>query len=101
MIVEKVGASTGHTVGTVFDVGADVQMSYSFGDVILRDQILIHDAQGFFAFSGDSGSLIVEQATKRAVGLLFAYSFDGTRGFFGIANHLNKALAALGATLVI
>jgi hypothetical protein len=98
--VEKIGAGTGFTVGTIFDAEADLVITHPYGTVTLRNQILIKNRNGYFAFSGDSGSLVVDRATKRAVGLLWAYSFDREQGFFGIANRLDKVLAALGATLV-
>jgi Peptidase family S64 len=100
MEVEKIGAGTGHTLGTIFDAEADFVVMHSFGAVTLRDQILIHNGEGYFAFSGDSGSLIVERSAKRAIGLLCAYSYDREQGFFGIANRLDRVLAGLAATLV-
>ena len=57
MPVEKIGRATGYTAGTVFDIAADFPIPYSFGDVTLRDQILIHNPEHYFAFAGDSGSL--------------------------------------------
>ncbi len=99
MAVEKVGRATGYTAGAVFDAAADFEMPYGFGAVTLRDQILIHNPEGYFAFSGDSGSLIVERDTKRAVGLLCGYSHSEERGFYGVANHIEKVLDAIGATL--
>ena len=101
LVVEKIGPATGYRVGTVFDVSADFDVTYSFGKVTLRDQILIRSPRGPFSFTGDSGSLLVAQESKRAVGLLCAYSFSRAQGFFGIANHLQTVLTALGATLVI
>jgi len=100
MAVEKIGRATGYRTGTVFDVEAEFPIQYSFGSVTLRDQILIHNPEGFFALSGDSGSLIVDRATKRAIGLLCGCSYDGERGFYGVANHLDRVLRALDVTLV-
>ena len=100
MKVEKIGAGTGYTAGTVFDSDADFVIAHPYGTVTLCGQILIHNREGYFAFSGDSGSLIVQRPTKRAVGLLCAYSYAPEQGFFGIANRLDNVLAALGATLV-
>ena len=100
MAVEKVGAGTGHTTGTIFDISADLSTKYAFGPVTLHNQILIRGAGRTFAFSSDSGSLIVARDTKRAVGLLCAYAYDGDKGFYGVANHLNKVLSALDVTLV-
>jgi hypothetical protein len=47
-----------------------------------------------FSDSGDSGSLILDRATQRAVGLLFAGSSTHT-----VANHIGVVLAALKITL--
>jgi len=99
MAVEKVGRATGHTTGTVFDAAADFEMPYGFGAVTLRAQILIQSPDGGFAFSGDSGSLIVERETKRAVGLLCGYSHSEERGFYGVANHIDTVLDTLSVTL--
>jgi len=100
MAVEKIGRATGYQTGTVFDVDADFPVQYSFGAVTLRNQILIHNPEGFFAFSGDSGSLIVERGTKKAIGLLCGCSYTRERGFYGVANHLDRVLRALDVTLV-
>jgi hypothetical protein len=100
MPVEKVGRATGYTTGTIFDVAADFPIPYSFGHVTLRDQILIQNPEGDFAFSGDSGSLIVDRNTKAAVGLLCGCSYSRERGFYGVANHLDRVLGNLGVTLV-
>jgi hypothetical protein len=100
MPIEKVGRATGYTTGTVFDIAADFPIPYSFGQVTLRDQILIQNPEGDFAFSGDSGSLIVDRDTKTAVGLLCGCSYSRERGFYGVANHLDKVLSTLGVTLV-
>lgn len=99
MKVMKTGRTTGHTNGTVFDILADVNVEYedASGNPFVAtfiDQIVV--TPGAFSTSGDSGSLIVDRATKRATGLLFAGSASHT-----IANHIRDVLAALGVTLVI
>jgi len=99
MPVEKIGRATGYTAGTVFDIAADFPIPYSFGDVTLRDQILIHNPEHYFAFAGDSGSLIVDRETKTAVGMLCGCSYSTAHGFYGVANHLDKVLDALAVTL--
>jgi hypothetical protein len=100
MPIEKVGRATGYTTGTVFDIAADFPIPYSFGHITLRDQILIQNPEGDFAFSGDSGSLIVDRDAKTAVGLLCGCSYSSERGFYAVANHLHRVLNALRATLV-
>lgn len=96
MRVHKTGRTTGYTTGTIFDVSADVSVSYDSGMLIFEDQILIRgDARGLFSDAGDSGSVIVERSTRRAVALLFAGSETHT-----VANHLSGVLARLAVNLV-
>ena len=95
MVVEKMGATTGHTLGTVTDVSADFQIDeYLTGTVFLEDQIQISDGAAPFCSFGDSGSLVVDTATKQATGLLAV-----NMGGFALANHLSDVLADLGAVL--
>ncbi len=96
MRVEKTGRTTGYTTGTVFDVSATVTVHYDLGDLIFEDQILIRADPGSFSDVGDSGALIVDQASGRGTGLLI-----GGAAEFTIANHLGDVLAALNARLVI
>jgi hypothetical protein len=95
MQVHKFGRTTGYRAGRITSVETDVTVGYEMGDVQFNDQILIvgHNAQPFSA-GGDSGSLIVERGSNRAVGLLFAGSSSHT-----IANHIGDVLQALGVTL--
>ena len=99
MLVMKTGRTTGHTRGKVFDIHADTNVPYEdkHGNEFIatfREQILIVGTGGSFSTNGDSGSLIVDRATKRATGLLFAGSSTHT-----VANHIEDVLAALGVTL--
>ena len=97
MVVHKFGRTTGFTVGRVTSIETDVNVEYEMGVVTFTDQILIRglDAQPFSA-SGDSGSLILERSSNRAVGLLFAGSSSHT-----IANHIDDVLRALNVRLVV
>lgn len=95
MRVHKVGRTTGYTTGTVFDVSADVSVTYDMGAVTFRDQVLIRGAGRRFSAAGDSGSVIVDRATRRPTALLFAGSPTHT-----VANHLSDVLAQLGVTVV-
>ncbi len=100
MLVMKTGRTTGFTKGKVFDVSADVNVPYEdkHGNKFVAtfsDQILIVGTPGEFSTNGDSGSLIVDQASKQATGLLFAGSSSHT-----IANHIGVVLEKLGVTLV-
>jgi hypothetical protein len=100
MHVEKVGRTTGHTCGIVEDVDFDYKCPYSFGDVLMENQILIRGNGDFFALGGDSGSLVVDTTSRRATGLLFAITHaEGT--FFAVANHMNDVLSALSVRLIV
>ena len=96
MRVHKVGRTTGYTTGTVFDVSADVTVTYEMGQVVFQDQVLIQGTAGMFSDAGDSGSLIVDRATQRVTALLFAGSPSHT-----IANHISDVLAQLSVSMVI
>jgi hypothetical protein len=96
MKVHKTGRTTGYRTGVVFDVSADVRVDYDGGTATFENQVLIKgDTAKAFSDAGDSGSLIVDRATKRATALLFAGSSSHT-----IGNHIADVLAALDVTLV-
>jgi hypothetical protein len=95
MKVMKTGRTTGFTTGTINDLTADVKVKYGIGTITFADQIIIVGGARPFSDSGDSGSLIVEQTGKRAVGLLFAGSDQ-----FTIANHIEDVLEQLQVSLV-
>jgi len=97
MVVHKFGRTTGFTVGRVTSIETDVNVEYDMGIVTFTDQLIIRglDAHPFSA-SGDSGSLILERSTNKAVGLLFAGSSSHT-----IANHIDNVLRALRVKLVL
>jgi hypothetical protein len=95
MIVEKFGRTTGYRAGRITSLDTDITITYDTGNFTFESQIVVVglNRQAFSA-AGDSGSLIVERQTKKAVGLLFAGSSSHT-----IANHLDKVLAALQVEL--
>lgn len=96
MIVHKFGRTTSYTVGRITSIATDVKVSYDTGDFSFEDQIIIvGENSTSFSASGDSGSLILERSSKKAVGLLFAGSSSHT-----IANHINDVLGALKIKLV-
>lgn len=97
MVVHKFGRTTGFTVGRITSVETDVSVAYEGGTATFDNQIIIVglSAQPFSA-AGDSGSLILERSTNKAVGLLFAGSSTHT-----IANHISNVLSALGVTLTL
>jgi len=94
--VEKVGRTTGYTIGEVNDISADVNVDYDAGNAVFLDQVLVRGERGSFSDSGDSGSLIVDRASKRATALLFAGSKTVT-----IGNPIDVVLQQLEASLVI
>lgn len=97
MVVHKFGRTTGFTVGRITSVETDVSVQYEGGVATFDNQIIIVglSAQPFSA-GGDSGSLILERSTNKAVGLLFAGSSTHT-----IANHISDVLKALSVTLTL
>jgi hypothetical protein len=95
MIVHKFGRTTGYRVGFVDATMMDVSVDYNIGTLKFDDQIIIKGLNGEpFSDEGDSGALVVERTTSRAVGLLFAGSASHT-----IANHIDDVLQALNVTL--
>jgi len=96
MEVEKFGRTTGYRVGRVTSIDTDVQVQYDAGLLTFAGQILVEGVNGQpFSAAGDSGSLILERASRKAIGLLFAGSVSHT-----IANHIEDVLQELGITLV-
>jgi hypothetical protein len=96
MIVHKFGRTSTYTVGRVVSIDTDVNVGFSAGTLVFESQIIIQGivANQPFSQSGDSGSLILERGTNRAVGLLFAGSVTHT-----IANHIDTVLQALSVRL--
>lgn len=95
MAVHKFGRTTSYTVGQVKSIDTDVTVGYETGNFIFQEQIIIVGSSGSpFSAAGDSGSLILQRGTNKAVGLLFAGSNTHT-----IANHLGDVLQALKVTL--
>jgi hypothetical protein len=83
MAVQKVGRTSGRTLGKVVALDFDVQVNFSSGwtqasttkVALFRDQIIIEGRRGKpFVRGGDSGSLVFEEVKQcpRAVGLVFA-----------------------------
>lgn len=70
--VRKHGRTTLHTIGVVMDVAADIKVRFGTNLAHFEDQLAITGVGGAFSNGGDSGSLIVDAVTRRAVGLLFA-----------------------------
>jgi hypothetical protein len=98
MEVHKFGRSTQYTVGRVVSVDADVTVkSYNF-----RKQIMIQGlTDKVFAEDGDSGALVLERGSQKAVGLLFGAGINSDGTVHALANHIDDVLKALNVTLVL
>jgi hypothetical protein len=88
--VEKSGRTTGHLVGTVDLIGVTASVNYAAFPNTRIAQFANQILTGPISQGGDSGSLVVDRATKRAVGLLFAGSDKVT-----IINPINRVLDLL------
>jgi hypothetical protein len=67
--VQKLGRTTGYTIGKIIAIGATVQVQYDRGVYTFRDQIITD----YMSQGGDSGSLLCDMGGN-ATGLLFAGS---------------------------
>jgi hypothetical protein len=102
--VKKSGRTTGLTRSAISGLNATISVTYdnecAGGTAFTKTftgQIVIANKGSRFLDSGDSGSLMVEDAASnpRAVGLLFAGSSSTA-----IANPIGEVLSFLGATMV-
>jgi hypothetical protein len=92
MDVVKSGRTTQTTAGRVTAIDATVAVGYgSSGVAYYRNQIMTTD----MSKGGDSGSLLMSRADRKAVGLLFAGSNVVT-----IHNYINNVSMALGVEVV-
>jgi hypothetical protein len=102
--VKKSGRTTGLTRSSISGLNATVSVAYdnecaggAAFTKTFQNQIIISNKGSRFLNSGDSGSLMVEDAdpNPRAVGLLFAGSSS-----LAVANPINEVLSFLNATMV-
>lgn len=102
--VKKSGRTTGLSRSSIDALNASVSVSYenecAGGTAFTKTytgQIIVKNRGSKFLAGGDSGSLMVEDASNnpRAVGLLFAGSST-----LAVANPINEVLSFLGATMV-
>jgi hypothetical protein len=97
MEVVKVGRTTGETVGTIKDIHFRFICPYpDVGNVGYLDQVFCTR----YSNGGDSGSLVLEHKTGKAVGLHFAGFPDKTGVMGSVFNPIDQVLQALGVTLV-
>ncbi|MBV8369576.1 MAG: hypothetical protein JO036_11705 [Candidatus Eremiobacteraeota bacterium] len=98
MLVHKFGRTSRYTYGLVTDPEFDVNL-YSRRQgawITYVNQIRIEPVgMQPFSASGDSGALVLEAATNRAIGVLL-----GGGPPFSVANHLFRVLEGLGLMLV-
>jgi hypothetical protein len=89
--VSSAGRTSHYTVGRIVSIDCDLKI----GRTVFRRQILVEAAgTGRFAIAGDSGAVLCERSSQRAVGLLFA---GGER--IAAAHHIADVLDALGLEL--
>ena len=94
--VAKHGRTTNFTTGAVVDVSFDGYVSYNgAGTAWFEDQVVVRGFDGPFSQPGDSGSLILEDATSHPVALLFAGDQRLT-----LANPIDAVLNRFGASIV-
>jgi hypothetical protein len=92
MTITKTGRTSHTTTGRVIGLAARLRIQYTgVGKVGFRDQVLCTR----YSKPGDSGSLVLDKKTKRAVGLHFA---GGPKGSF--FNPISEVLRALRIVLV-
>lgn len=93
MIVYKVGRTSNYTEGTIRDVDFRLQVPYGsgLGDIGFINQVLCTN----FTEGGDSGALVLDKKTNKAVGLHFCGGNAGS-----VFNQIDLVLEALGVKLV-
>jgi hypothetical protein len=94
--VRKHGRTTGHTIGFIEDVSADIDIRYGSKIASFVNLIAIKGAGSVpFSQGGDSGSLIVDAVTLNPVGLLFAGDNN-----FTWANPIDSVLDYFGVNII-
>jgi hypothetical protein len=97
MRVMKTGRTSFFTEGTIEDVSFRGPFSFSVGQCIFTNQVVVSGRNGQpFGMGGDSGSVVVDEATKQATALLFAVANTVT-----FCNPLPSVLGLLGVRIVV
>jgi hypothetical protein len=98
MKITKFGRTSGRTTGQVLDVNFRTTVTYAgIGAVGFIDQVLCTR----YTEPGDSGSLVIDKASGRAVGLHFSGSAaSGENRGSSIFNPIGEVLSALNVKLV-
>jgi hypothetical protein len=99
MTVTKVGRTSGRTTGRVLDVNFRTVVFYpGVGEIGFIDQVLCTR----YTQAGDSGALVIDKETGKAVGLHFSGSEpEGEATGSSIFNPIGEVLKALGVSLVV
>jgi hypothetical protein len=93
MKIVKVGRTTRKTVGEIKDVNFRTQITYDgVGKIGFMEQIFCTR----YSEGGDSGALVLDKATGKAVGLHFAGSEEGS-----MCNPIDTVLKHMGVQLVL
>jgi len=93
MKIVKVGRTTRKTIGEIKDVNFRTQITYEgIGKIGFLEQIFCTR----YSEGGDSGALVLDQATGKAVGLHFAGSEEGS-----MCNPIDTVLKHMGVKLVL
>jgi hypothetical protein len=91
--IQKVGRTTGLTIGSVKSVNAKVKIKFPSGTALFTGQILTSKSFGDF---GDSGSLVVTaDGTRRPVGMIIG----GTGVGVAIVSPIGPILERFGASI--
>lgn len=90
--VKKSGRTTHVTQGIITDLDVTVRIPFGRGIALFEDQILIRGVGGqpWFSMPGDSGSLILDNLSDCAMGLLFAGSVSQDITFANRIEHILK-----------
>ncbi len=100
MEVWKSGAGSGRTRGMVDDASFTYLVQYPGFQQRFEDQVhVVSTTRGPMSCSGDSGALLVESTTKRAVGMLYAEEAGGSHLDFAVASPVRPILEEFGLTL--
>jgi hypothetical protein len=98
--VKKSGRTTGVTAGEIIDAHFESDIAYTRigqpNDRHMSDCLLIKSTErsGVFSDGGDSGSLVLDDESMVAVGLLFAAAEGSNGAKRGIANKMTNVMKA-------
>lgn len=95
MMTRKAGRTTGVSRGLVSDLAASIRVRYGAGSALLREQLLVTGLDGGrFSEAGDSGALVIEEGSRRPIGVLCGGSPKRS-----IVNRIGPVLDGLGLGL--